>query len=111
MPLSEPRMATSTIAATCAAHLSGERLHSAATARAASAAPSWTPPSSHSASRMSAARSDETPTSASNRRSSESLASAAAALRGTMCSTPALDQRRLSSRRTSAAPSADIALR
>ena len=43
-------MATSTIAATCA-HLSGERLHSAAPARAARARAVWTPPSSR-ASRM-----------------------------------------------------------
>mmetsp|Transcript_2295 Transcript_2295/g.7970 ORF Transcript_2295/g.7970 Transcript_2295/m.7970 type:complete len:367 (-) Transcript_2295:7425-8525(-) len=51
------------------------------------------------------------PTSASSNRSPGKRDSAHAAGRGTMCSTPALDHRKLSSRKISAAPSADMALR
>ena len=49
-PLSEPRMATSTIAATCAAHRSGKRLHSVVIARHRRAPPVLT--DSQSVSRM-----------------------------------------------------------
>mmetsp|Transcript_2295 Transcript_2295/g.7971 ORF Transcript_2295/g.7971 Transcript_2295/m.7971 type:complete len:206 (-) Transcript_2295:8535-9152(-) len=56
MPLSLPRIATSTIAPTCAAHVSGDRLHSAVVASAASEGPfAMSGFSSHSASKTAAA--------------------------------------------------------